>query len=192
MAGSDQIYNIPFVGLKIGTHTFEYEVNDKFFEDISYSLVHSGKLQVKLQLDKRETMLIAHFEVVGVVTADCDRCNTPMNLALSGSMKLIYKFGLEEEEDDSMVVLHPDEYQINVKDPIYELITLSLPSRKKHPTGECDEEMWALIQKYTINPEEEEDDEDDFDEDYDDDEDGDDDDDPDTTDPRWSLLKNLN
>ena len=198
MSDSDQIYNLPFLGLKVGKHVYEFEVNDSFFEGISYSMVHKGQLQVRLELEKKETMLFASFEVIGIVSVDCDRCNTPMDLSIEGSLKLIYKFGLEEENDDSLVVLHPDEYQINVKEPIYELISLSLPSRKVHPSGECDEEMWALIQKYTVNPEDEDeeylDDEyledEDFDEEDEEDQEEDGDDTPD--DPRWSILKNLN
>jgi uncharacterized metal-binding protein YceD (DUF177 family) len=114
---------------------------------------------------------------------------------------LIYKFGLEEAEDETLVVLHPDEYQINVKAPIYELIIISLPSRKIHKTGECDEEMWNLVKQYTVNSEDNEEDELDFnpddfgldDEDWEDDLDDEnpDDDDEDDESP-WEILKNLN
>ena len=94
-------------------------------------------------------------------------------------------FGTEEAEDESLVVLHPDEFQLDVKDAIYELITVSLPVRVLHAPGECDEEMWALLQQYTVNPGPDEDDEDEWDEDdedfddedFDDEDDSDDDDD---------------
>lgn len=167
---------------------FEYEVTDKFFEDITYSLIHSGSLNVRLELDKRQTMMIAKFSVIGNVSTDCDRCTAPMKLNIKGEFQLVYRFGLEESDDESLVVLHPDEYQINVKDPIYELITVSMPSRTIHPPGECDEDMWKLVQEYTINSGSDDEDEFDSDDEFDDDED---DDDPDD-DPRWSLLKNLN
>jgi len=197
---SDKLFDIPFVGLKIGKHEFEYEVNDSFFEDLEYSLVQKGTLKVRLELDKKQTMILAHFWVEGKVSAECDRCTGPLELEIKGDYKLIYKFGLEEAEDETLIVLHPDEYQINVKNPIYELIIISLPNRKIHPAGECDEEMWKLVKTYTVNSDDNEEDEnfnpDDFglddedweDDDFDEDEDQDDEDDENP----WSILKDLN
>jgi len=196
-SGNDFI--IPFIGLKIGMHIFEFEVNDAFFESMDYSIIHQGNVKAGLELDKKETMMIARFWVKGTVSTNCDRCNTPLDLSISGEYKLVYKFGTEEAEDESLVVLHPDEYQLDVKDAIYELITVSLPVRVLHAPGECDEEMWALLQQYTVNPGPDEDDEDEWDEDdedfddedFDDEDDSDDDDDG-PIDPKWSALKNLN
>jgi uncharacterized metal-binding protein YceD (DUF177 family) len=194
---------IPFIGLKVGKHHFEFEIDDTFFESMEYSIIQKGNVKVELELDKKETMLIATFDVEGVVETLCDRCNTPMDLEIQGSYKLVYKFGLEEEEDEMLIVLHPDSYQIDVTTPIYELITSQLPLRAIHDDGECDEEMWGLIQKHTINAnvDEEEDwddedwiddegDDDDEEENLDSDEGNSDDDRP--IDPRWSILKNLN
>jgi hypothetical protein len=49
-------YTIPFVGLKIGQHLFEFALDKTFFESLPYSLVDDGKLVVKLNLEKKETM----------------------------------------------------------------------------------------------------------------------------------------
>jgi uncharacterized metal-binding protein YceD (DUF177 family) len=202
---------IPFVGLKIGKHLFDFEVGNSFFESMEYSIIEQGNVKVTLELDKKETMMIALFHAEGIINTLCDRCNTPMDLEIDGGYKLIYKFGLEEEEDEMLVVLHPDSYQIDITNPIYELITTQLPLRVLHDEGYCDEEMWELIQQHIVNPEDEEDlddedwdDEDeewDFDEDETDSDDDDDDDDWEEEDendkdkpidPRWAILKNLN
>jgi uncharacterized metal-binding protein YceD (DUF177 family) len=199
---------IPFVGLKIGKHLFDFEIGNSFFESMEYSIIEQGNVKVTLELDKKETMMIALFHAEGTINTLCDRCNTPMDLEIDGGYKLIYKFGLEEEEDEMLVVLHPDSYQIDITNPIYELITTQLPLRVLHDEGECDEEMWELIQQHIVNPEDEEDLEDedwddedeewDFDEDEtdsdddDEEEDLDDDDNDKPIDPRWAILKNLN
>jgi len=183
---------IPFVGLKIGKHLFDFEVGNSFFESMEYSIIEQGNVKVTLELDKKETMMIALFHAEGTINTLCDRCNTPMDLEIDGGYKLIYKFGLEEEEDEMLVVLHPDSYQVDITNPIYELITTQLPLRVLHDEGECDEEMWELIQQHIVNPE---DDEDDFDDEDWDDEDWEDDDEDDKDkpiDPRWAILKNLN
>ncbi len=191
---------IPFIGLKPGFHDFEFEITDKFFEEIEYSIIHSGNVQVHLTLEKKETMLIGQFTIEGVVNTSCDRCNDPIEVPVKGSYQLIFKFGNEPEFDESLVVLHPDAYEIDLRDNIYEFITVSLPTRVIHPKGECNEEMIALLKEYSGTTQSEEDDEDlddeDWDEDdwddddWDDEEEDDDDDDP--IDPRWSALKNLN
>ena len=201
---------IPFVGLKIGKHLFDFEVGNSFFESMEYSIIEQGNVKVTLELDKKETMMIALFHAEGIINTLCDRCNTPMDLEIDGGYKLIYKFGLEEEEDEMLVVLHPDSYQVDITNPIYELITTQLPLRVLHDEGECDEEMWELLQQHIVNPEDEEDlddedwddedeewdfDEDEADSDDDDDEDWEDDDEDDKDkpiDPRWAILKNLN
>jgi uncharacterized metal-binding protein YceD (DUF177 family) len=187
---SKQDFIIPFIGLKIGTYTFEYKIDDSFFESMEYSMIHKGDLNVTLEFEKRETMMTAHFIAEGIVSTNCDRCDTPMELPISGEFKLVYKFGLEESEDESLVVLHPETFEIDVRDAIYELAIVSLPARMVHSVGECDEEMWKLIQQYTVNATEI--DEDDDDEDWDDDEDdGPGPDDFDPKDPKWATLRNL-
>ncbi|WP_395805431.1 YceD family protein, partial [Daejeonella sp.] len=67
-------YSIPFTGLKLGVHQFEFEVNDSFFEEFEYSLVKSGKLNIALDLEKQETMMILHFYIKGSIKLGCDVC----------------------------------------------------------------------------------------------------------------------
>ncbi len=189
---SKRDYTIPFVGLKVGFHEFEFEIRDAFFEELEYSIIQKGNALVKLRLEKKETMLIGEFSVSGMVFTSCDRCNDPVEVPVNGSFRLIYKFGDEVSDDETLIVLPDDSYELEVRQNIYELITVSLPSRLVHPKGECNEEMLELLQKYSgrsedLSDEEDEDDWDDEDEDWDDE---DDDDDP--IDPRWSALKNLN
>ena len=191
---------IPFIGLKQGSHTFEYSINDAFFEGLDYSIIHSGEVAVDLVLEKKDTMMVAHFAMEGVVSTDCDRCTDAVNVPVSGEFQLIYKFGTEPSDDETLVIIHPDSYEIDVTNDIYELITVSLPLRCIHEEGECNEEMMATLNEYLLNPEDEDEDfdDDDFDEDDSDDDedwgdDGDDDDDGGSgnIDPRWSALKDL-
>ena len=192
---SNKEFIIPFIGLKVGFHDFNFEIHDAFFEEVEYSIIHKGNVTVSLTLEKKETMLIGEFQIGGTVSASCDRCNDPLDVPVKGTFRLVFKFDNETSDDESLIVLHPDAYELDVRDNIYELITVSLPARLTHPMGECNEEMIELLKKYSGQPEsveEDFDDDDDWDdEDWeeDDDDDGDDDD---PVDPRWSALKNLN
>lgn len=185
MAKTTREFVIPFIGLKPGIHSFEFEVNDSFFEGLEYSIIHSGDVHVTLELDKKETMLIGDFSIKGKVNTNCDRCNDPVNVVVEGDYQLIYKFGTEPSDDEMLIVIEPDAYEIDVAPNIYELITVSLPTRLIHEGGGCNEEMMDALDEYLLNP-------DDEDEDWDDDDEDDGEDDDDDIDPRWSALKNLN
>ena len=166
-------FEIPFVGLKLGTHEFEFDVNDSFFASLPYSLIEKGSVKVWLDLEKKETMMIANFECFGHVEQIRSRCNESALVEIDSDLAVIYKFGHEEEEtnDDNLLIVSYDAYELDVSQQVYEMISLALPTRPMHEDGECDEEMVKLIEKYQVK--EEKKDEDDID-------------------PRWSVLKGLN
>lgn len=190
---------------------YEFDIDNSFFEDLEYSLIEGADVHAQLALEKKETMMIAVFTLTGTVHANCDRCNDPLELPIDGTYRVVYKFGDEPSDDENLIVLDPDAFELDVAPQLYEFMCVSLPTRILHAPGECNEEMMALYDTYIVNPgDPEEDDDEDWDEDDDydpdnyrddpddDEEDGFDDgdepdDDPDRPiDPRWSALKNLN
>lgn len=197
MKKDSSAFVIHFVGLKLGTHEYDFEVDKTFFEDINYSLIEDGKVQAHLSLQKKETMMIGEYTITGTVFTNCDRCNDPVELPIQGTYRVVYKFGDETSDDENLIILHPEAFELDVAAQLYEFMCVSLPARILHKPGECNEEMMALYDSYIVNPGEEEDD-DDWDdedgdwEDEDDDSDAPDDDPNKPIDPRWSALKNLN
>jgi len=165
-------FTIPFVGLKLGQHSFEFSIDKTFFESLPYSLVENGNLVVKLNLEKKETMLVASFSVKGEVSVPCARCNDDMSQKIKGDLTVYYVFGDEESEDENLIVIPRESYEIDVQQSIYEMIMLALPSRSAHKKNECNEEMVQLLEKYMTQHDSK--------------------DDEDNIDPRWAALKNLN
>ncbi|MCH2223249.1 MAG: DUF177 domain-containing protein [Crocinitomicaceae bacterium] len=189
---SDKEYQIPFVGLKLGIHDFEFEITDRFFENIEYSIVQKGNVKVHFSLEKKETMMIGNYQLEGVVGTTCDRCTDPIDVQIEGEYRLIYKFDNEDTDDETLIVVFPEEFEINIKQSILEFISVSLPSRTMHEKGDCNEEMLDLLNEYTINSEPIGD-EDVEDEDWDDEdnEDEESEEENDYVDPRWEALKKL-
>jgi uncharacterized metal-binding protein YceD (DUF177 family) len=202
-------YVIPFIGLKTGSHVFEYDLTDAFFEGIEDSIIHRGNVHVRLDLEKKETMLVGIYHVEGSVTTECDRCTDPIEVEVEGEYQIVYKIGGGDVSDDeALVVLEKDAFEVDIEMNLYELVAVSLPLRKIHEIEDCNQDMIALLEKYVVNSLEDDEDDEDFDDDDfdDDDEDSDDDDDfdeesdndiegnkdNDDIDPRWSILKNLN
>lgn len=182
MSKKNKEYVIPFTGLKLGKHNFEFDLLDKFFESFEYSIVEGGKVHVNFELEKKETMMIGSFDLNGTVRTNCDRCNDPCDVNIEGSYRLYYKFDNEPSDDETLVVIYPDEVEIDISDQLLEFVTVSLPLRVLHETEEeCNQEMIDLLEDYVINGE-------DIDED---DEIEEDDETDENTDPRWDALKGL-
>ncbi len=207
---NDNEFIIPFVGLKQGKHVFEFDITDAFFDTFEYSIIQKGKVHIEFTLDKKDTMMVGEFQVEGSVETSCDRCNDSIEVPIEGEFRLVYKFDNKESEDEALVIIYPEEYELHIKDTLLEFMTVLLPIRTIHPQGECNEEMMQLLNEYLITSlDEEEDDEvlddEEYDDDYDDEEyddddfddgsDLDDDDEPDDDkpiDPRWGALSQLN
>jgi uncharacterized metal-binding protein YceD (DUF177 family) len=195
-------FKIQFVGLKLGTHRYAYDLNKSFFEGIEGSLVENGNVHVDVTLDKKETMMIVNFAFTGEVNAQCDRCNDPIVLPIQKEYRIVYKFGTEISDDENLIVLDNDAFEIELAQPMYELIVISLPTRFLHEQGTCNEAMMELYQSYIVNANEP--DMEDFDEEWDDEDEEWDEDSSDEEneemdlsdndkpiDPRWSALNKL-
>jgi uncharacterized metal-binding protein YceD (DUF177 family) len=173
-------YVIPFEGLKIGKHAYSFLMTDAFFEDLEYSLIERGEIKANMVLDKKETMMTAEIQLKGFVWSECDLCNEPLKVDMNIDHHLVFKFGESESEDENLLMVEPSEFEIDMAPIFYELLAVSLPNKKVHDEGDCNEDMLDLLDKYSGS--------DDDEDDGNDGNDGNDDD----IDPRWKALKNLN
>jgi len=145
-------YIISYGGLKLGNHTFEFNVDDKFFACFEESDLNQSLIHVAIELEKTERMLVFNFLLDGYVKVVCDRCAGEFDLEVNGEEKLIVKFGEEAmEEDDNVLVLPHEETRIDLSGAIYDYINLLVPFRRVHPENEdglsgCDPEMLARIE----------------------------------------------
>ena len=173
-------YQIPFTGLKDGIHEFHYQLDKSFFDLVEYSEILDADLEVNLKLEKKPNMMIVEFEMAGKVKVSCDRCTEDMMLSISGSDDVIYKFGEGFSEDEKIILIDPNDVEIDVKHPLYEFSILQLPAKKIHPEGECNQEMIDALDNYLMVDEKE------VENQVNDDDDSDED-----IDPRWNALKDL-
>ena len=171
-------FSIPFTGLKIGKHQFDFDIDNSFFDAFEYSLIKKGDLKVRVELDKQETMLILHFHITGTMVLDCDKCLADFNSPVSIEERQIVKFAEDELESDDLEIisLSKKESEIDISGLIYEFITVAVPYIKiceENGDGQstCDQEMIARLESLSIGAKEEEQQEDE--------------------DPRWAALKKL-
>ncbi|MET3113010.1 uncharacterized protein AAKU52_000729 [Pedobacter sp. CG_S7] len=170
-------FSIPFTGLKIGKHEFEFDLDNSFFGAFEYSSIKEGTLKATVELDKQETMLILQIQILGTVKLDCDKCLAEFNAKIDIKDRQIVKFADDDTESDDLeiIVINKKESNIDLAGIFYEFISVSVPFIKVcEENGEgqqCDKEMIARLENLSTGTahEEEKNDED----------------------PRWAALKKL-
>jgi len=165
-------YSIPFTGLKLGKHQFEYEVNDSFFDEFEYSLVKKANLKCLVELERQETMLILTFDITGTIDANCDKCLAQYPQPVFVHEQQIAKFSDEDTDaDEEIIILTKNDHEINIAGLIYEYINVALPfitvCIDEGKTPYCDKEMLESLNKLSANNNDNE------------------------ADPRWDALKNI-
>lgn len=152
MAKALKEFRIPFIGLKQGSHQYEFHLGDAFFEAFEYSEIEHADLKVLLELEKQTNMLVLHFRLNGQVQVLCDRCGDPVHQPISGKHDLIVKFGDHTSDtDDDLMELGPAESDIDVSQFLYEYTHLDLPVRHVHAElSECNQQVLAQLEKYRV------------------------------------------
>ena len=127
-------YDIQFVGLKLGKHIYDYEINQTFFEYFEFDEFNTINVNLNIHLEKKTTLLELNFSGNGSVNINCDVSNEPYDQLINFNFNLVVKFGQEyNNENDSILIIPHGSYEINIAQYIYELIVLSIPQKRIHP-----------------------------------------------------------
>ena len=127
-------YLIPFIGLKLGKHQFDYQIDKTFFDRFEYDEFESCTVKVDVVLEKKTTMLEVSFKHKGTVNVPCDLTGENFDLPIKGKLKLVVQFGDEFNNDnEELLILPHGEHQIDLSQYIYEMIALSIPHKRIHP-----------------------------------------------------------
>ena len=166
-------FNIQFVGLKEGTHLFEYEIDNTFFEAFNFDEFQSSSIKITLDFVKKSTLFDLTFTANGAVEIPCDLTSELYHQNIQSVLPLVVKFGPEFNDDNEKILILPHEaYEFNVAQFIYELIVLSVPNKRVHPNvldGTMDSIALNKLKELEIKEEKTNQE----------------------TDPRWDKLKNL-
>ncbi|MFD2908307.1 YceD family protein [Flavobacterium ardleyense] len=140
-------YLIPFGGLKVGKHQFDYQLDNTFFQHFDYDEFNDASVKVTVVLEKKSTMLELDFKHKGTVNVPCDVSGEEFDMPIKGKLKLLVKFGDEfNDENEELLILPHGEFEVNVAQYIYESIVVSLPLRRIHP-GIKDGSLSEVIDK---------------------------------------------
>ena len=169
MSGTNMI---PLGGLKEGLHIFDFEINKEFFEQFEESEITEGSLTAHIELERHKTHLDLLIKIRGMVNLSCDRCLDMFLQPVESENRLFVKFGQDEgETDPDMLFLAADEHELDMKQHLYDYISLSLPIKRVHPYNAegrsmCNPEMLKKLKEHMVEEEP-------------------------ALDPRWDELKKL-
>ncbi|WBU90606.1 YceD family protein [Cellulophaga omnivescoria] len=167
-------YSIPFSGLKQGKHSFEYNIDNKFFESFEYNEFNDANIHIEVQLNKMSTMLELEMKAEGTVNVFCDVSSEAYDQAINSTLELVVKFGEEyNDENEEILIIPHGEHQVNISQYLYEMLVLAVPSKRVHP-GVLDGTLRskAVDKLQELQPKEEKENKEDID-------------------PRWDALKKL-
>lgn len=160
-------FDIQFVGLKQGTHFFEFKVDNSFFEEFECFDFIESNFEIELEFTKQSTIMLLNFSIAGQITVPCDRCLDPVDIEVEGEDRLIVKFGHGlYEETEEILVIPESENELNVAKYIYEFIEINIPRKWVHQDGFCNPEVIKELEKVKSKKEKD-------------------------IDPRWSGLNDL-
>lgn len=164
-------FNIEFSGLKLGHHNFDFDISETFFNDYNYCDFSHADINIDVALIKKTTIMEFNIVVRGNVRIKCDLTNEPYDQPIDNNIDLVVKFGNEfNNEDDEILIIPHGEYKINLAQYIYELIILSVPTKRIHPgviDGSLKSEILNILED--LKPKENKK----------------------TVDPRWEKLKEI-
>ena len=166
--GSLERFKIDLKGLKLEESTFDFILDNDYFESIEASDVRGGALRVSLSVRKRAGVFDLRFHVEGEATVACDLCLEDLQQPVCTDSSLVVRLGDSYSDEDEVITIPAEEGVLDVSWLIYEIIALAIPTRHVHAEGDCNPEMVARIEEMSIHEEETPD-----------------------TDPRWKDLEKL-
>ena len=125
---------IPFIGLKLGKHPFEYQINNTFFDAFDYSDFENSNIKVNAVLEKKANFMELSLKHKGTIFVPCDTTGEMFDMPIKGKINIVVQFGDEFNNDnEELLILPHGEYQMDISQFIYEMIVLSIPLRRVHP-----------------------------------------------------------
>lgn len=167
-------YIINISGLKQGNYDYKFTLNDAFFELFEQAEFNQGNVQVSLQLEKHSGgLMIIHTDLQGTVKLPCDTCGNDIDIPIESNETLYIKQGAfdnnDENENENVINIAENETEINLAQPLYEFVSVSIPLKRVLEKCETDDSgcnKKVIEQLKNSKPQE-------------------------STDPRWDALKNI-
>lgn len=135
-------YLIPIKGWVKEKYSWSFQPGVEFFKHFEKSPIQKAEIEVKVDLEKKPSLMIFYFDIQGKICCQCDRCLEEIMLPVAAEFQLMVKtaHSLEQEEvdgDDEIVFISAEDSHFDLSSYVYEFACLSLPIKKVYS---CEEE----------------------------------------------------
>lgn len=150
MKKEEHNYTIPLTGLAFGHTEYQYVIEDDFFAEREYSEVRKGVVNLKLDVEKMETMFILTLKFDGNVVLQCDRCGDDYMQPIANTAEIYLKYGaVKDDEDNDVIIITKNDSEFDISDLVYEYIILSLPIHRTHAKeSDCNQKALETLKGY--------------------------------------------
>ena len=128
--------------LPIGTHSFDIQLDNEFFESLEKSEILSGEVAATATLNLREEDYSLTIAVHGTVFVVCDRCLDPMPLEIDDEQEI---WSEDEEANDQRPTTN---HQLDLTWLAYEIVSINIPIAHSHQPGGCNPQMDLLLHSH--------------------------------------------
>lgn len=141
---------IKISNLSDGVHKFNF---DETVDKIGLSEEFTGNIIIGVEVNKAPLQVVLNVDISVKANFQCDRCAVDYSPLLSNNYQMVYFFGKDPEDDDSLNVkyLHADSDKIDISSDVRDYCILTLPMKRL-----CKEDCNGLCFKCGKNLNEEE------------------------------------
>ena len=139
--------------------TFNVELHDEVFQEMG-GYINKGNIIAKAVCRKathQEFTFAIHAE--GNVFTPCDRCLEDVDLRIDIDNVLNVIIGDEDDDEGDVLMVSKVKPKFDLTSLVYQFVALSLPIRRVHQPGMCNETMMTAFMSHQVARSEEEADE---------------------------------
>lgn len=144
-------YTIDLNKLKSDCSSFDYKIDDAFFDGVENSLIHHGELEAKVIVEKKAGDIFhLSMDICGNVAVPCDRCLDDVIIPINVEEEMKVKLGRMDEETDEFLVVTENNPVLEVGNLLYDYIVVAVPIQHVHDEGQCNEDMVEHLKNYLV------------------------------------------
>jgi len=148
------LYTIPLKGAGSAAEgVFQFDIDSHFFNRYEGSEILEAQVEVSSILKEEYGVIEIESFFKGTIVSTCDLCLERVTFPIEFSNLLLVKSSTSEECDDQSEVLYitKNEKEVDMAQYFYDLLYLSLPVQRRHPTGECNLEMLKKFEEIRVD-----------------------------------------
>lgn len=124
-----------------------YNLKDDFFQRMEGDIL-GGDVVCRVSVSGGPTLFRLAITCEGEVRLTCDRCLAEMTSDVDSYDELSVKLGDAYSDEGDVVTVPAEDGILDIEHILYEYISLSLPIKRVHEPGMCDDAMMEVLRQH--------------------------------------------